>query len=90
MPGQLGNAVKEERSRRATRVAEKMSADFRQKMLETRQSVLFEEQNGAYYTGYTPNYIKVYVPGRDLHNVLAPVELTEVYEDGMRGQLLNE
>ena len=64
-----------------------MSADFRQKMLETRVSVLFEEQNGAYYTGYTPNYIKVYVPGTDLHNVLAPVVLTEIFEDGMLGRL---
>ncbi len=90
MPGQLGNAVKEERSRRAIAVAEKMSRNFREKMRNTVQPVLFEEQNGAYYTGHTPNYIKVYVPGTDLHNVLAPVELTEIYEDGMLGRLISE
>ena len=90
MPGQLGNAVKEERSRRAIAVAEKMSKNFREKMRNTSQTVLFEEQNGAYYTGHTPNYIKVYVPGKDLHNVLASVELTEIYEDGMRGRLISE
>ena len=90
MPGQLSNAVKEERSRRAIAVAEKMSAQFREKMRNTYVSVLFEEQNGAYYTGHTPNYIKVYVPGENLHNVLASVELTEIYEDGMLGRLHEE
>ncbi len=90
MSGQHSNAVKEERSRRAIAVAEKMSENFREKMRNTYQTVLFEEQNGAYYTGHTPNYIKVYVPGENLHNVLASVELTEIYEDGMLGRLLDK
>ena len=88
MPGQHGNAVKEERSRRAIAVAEKMSAAFREKMLGRSRNVLFEEQNGAYYTGYTSNYIKVYVPGTDLHNTLAQVELTDIYADGVLGRLV--
>ena len=87
MPGQLSNAVKEQRSRQAIAVAEQMSEAYRQAMVGSRQDVLFEEQNGAYYTGHTPNYIKVYARGGNLHNVIATVEITELYEDGVRGKL---
>ena len=87
MPGQLSNSVKEERSRAAIAVAEEMSLAFRQQMVNTRQEVLFEEENGAYYTGHTPNYIKVYAEGEELHNKICTVEITEVYQDGVLGQL---
>jgi hypothetical protein len=50
--------------------------------------VLFEEQNGAYYTGHAPNYIKVYATGENLHNVVATVEITGLHEDGVLGKLI--
>ena len=34
---------------------------FCQSLRGSRQEVLFEESSGEYYTGYTPNYMKVYV-----------------------------
>ena len=89
MPGQLGNAVKEERSRRAIAVAEEMSYTYRSKMINTSVQVLFEEKDGAYYTGHTPNYIKVYAEGEDLHNTIGRVTVTEVYKDGVIGILDN-
>ena len=42
MPGQLGNAVKEARSRAAIAVAEEMSREYREKLIGTIQPVLFE------------------------------------------------
>ena len=87
MPGQLSNAIKEARSRAAIAVAEEMSRAYRQAMVETTVSVLFEEKDGAYYTGYTPNYIKVYAPGEDLHNAVCPVRITGLYKDGVLGVL---
>ena len=89
MPNQLGNAIKEERSRKAIAVAEEMSIAYRQKMVGTAVSVLFEEKDGVYYTGHTPNYVKVYVTGEGLHNQICNVTLTEVYRDGMLGILDN-
>ena len=89
MPDQLGNAVKEQRSRRAIAVAEEMSKAYRQKLVGTTVSVLFEEQDGVYYTGHTPNYIKVYVVGEGLHNRICRVTLTELYADGVLGILDN-
>ena len=89
MPGQLSNAVKEDRSRKAIAVAEEMSRSYRQNLVGTTVSVLFEEKDGAYYTGHTPNYIKVYVEGNDLHNKVCPVTVTELYADGVIGRLDN-
>ena len=87
MPGQLNNAVKEERSKAAIRVAEEMSRTYRERRIGNRVEVLFEEKDGAYYTGHTPNYIKVYVSGENLHNVICPVTVTGLYKDGVLGKL---
>ena len=89
MPGQLSNAVKEERSRRAIAVAEKMSEEYRSAQIGALQQVLFEESAGQYYVGHTPNYIKVYIPGQaDLHNQIHPVRITGLYRDGVLGELI--
>ena len=85
MPGQLGNAVKEERSRRAMAVAAEMAAAYREKLVGTVQEVLFEETEGGYYTGHAPNYVKVYAQGDDLHNQIRAVKITAPYKDGVLG-----
>ena len=88
MPGQLGNAVKEARSRAAMAVAEEMNRDYRQSLVGTVQEVLFEEKAGPFYTGHGRNYIRVYAPGEDLHNVIAKVAITGLYADGVQGTLI--
>ena len=87
MPGQLGNDVKEYRSRTAIAVAEKMSLAYRQNLVGSLQSVLFEEQDGAYFTGHAPNYMKIYAQGTDLHNEIRNVRITGLYQDGLLGEL---
>jgi threonylcarbamoyladenosine tRNA methylthiotransferase MtaB len=87
MPGQHINATKEERSRAAIAVAEEMSRQFREKFVGTTHTVLFEEKEGEFFTGYTPNYIKVYAKGEQLHNEIRTVRLTEVHKDGMLGDI---
>jgi len=88
MPGQHSNATKEERSRAAIAVAEKMRQEYEAAMVGTTQEVLFEEQDGEFYTGHTPNYLKVYVRGNDLHNRILPVKLMGRFRDGIMGELL--
>ena len=87
MPGQLGNAVKEQRSREAIAVAEEMSRAYREKLIGTVQQVLFEDRELAYFTGHAPNYVKVYAAGEALHNQLRQVRITGLYEDGVFGLL---
>ena len=87
MPGQLGNDIKESRSRAAIAVAEEMSLRYRESLIGTTQAVLFEEMSGGYFTGHAPNYIKVYTEGRDLHNRVKNVRITAVYQDGVMGTI---
>ena len=87
MPGQLGNAVKEQRSRAAIAAVEEMSRQYRKNLIGTTHAVLFEEAEGEYFTGHAPNYIKVYARGKNLHNEIRNVRLTQVYQDGMLGEI---
>ena len=86
MPGQHSNAVKEARSRSAIAVAEEMSIRYRESLIGTVQSVLFEEPEGGYFTGHAPNYVKVYVEGEGLHNQIRDVQITGLYQDGILGR----
>ena len=83
MPGQHPNAVKEDRSHRAIAVATKMSQSYREKFLGKQLEVLFEEQEGEFFTGHTPNYIKVYMQGENLHNQIRTVQATALHADGL-------
>ena len=87
MPGQHNNATKEERSRAAIAVAEKMSKAYRENLIGTTLEVLFEENDGSYAVGHAPNYVKVYAVAGDLHNQIRTVTVTEVYKDGVMGTL---
>ena len=87
MPGQHNNAVKDARSKAAIAVAEKMSRNYREKLIGTTLEVLFEEPDGVYFTGHTPNYVKVYVAGEALHNEIRQVKITDIYQDGVLGQI---
>ncbi len=90
MPGQHNNAVKEARSKTAIAVAVEMSRAYRAAMVGTVQQVLFEEADRQYFTGHAPNYVKIYAQGENLHNEVRDVKVTEIYEDGVKGQIVQE
>ena len=85
MPGQLPNAIKEDRSRRAIQVAQEMNNAYRESLIGSTQAVLFEQQILSFYTGHAPNYVRVYTAGENLHNVVKNVKITGLYEDGVFG-----
>ena len=86
MPGQHNNATKETRSRAAIALAEEMSRAYREGFVGRTLEVLFEEQEGEFYTGHAPNYIKVYARGENLHNEIRTVTVLEIYRDGVLAQ----
>ena len=88
MPGQHSNTVKEARSRAAIAVADRMSKAYREAQVGTVQEVLFEEKDGSYYVGHTPNYMKVYARGEALHNRICSVKITALSSEGLFGELL--
>ena len=87
MPGQHSNDTKEARSRAAIAVADAMSRAYRENLVGTLQAVLFEEQEGEFFTGHAPNYVKVYAQGENLHNEVKMVRITGIHDDGVQGTL---
>ena len=90
MPGQLGNDVKEQRSRAAIAVAREMNRSYRESLVGTLQEVLFEEEEGAFSTGHARNYIRVWAEGKGLHNRIRSVRITGLYQDGLLGEIQGE
>ena len=86
MPGQLGNAVKEQRSRAAIAAAAEMSADFRRALIGTRQAVLVEGMEREFSVGHAPNYVKVYIPGQYPRNEIQTVTVTALHQDGVTAE----
>ena len=87
MPGQLPNAVKEARSRRAIALAQQLSENYRKSLAGTVQNVLFEEDQAGFAVGHAPNYVKIYVEKTGLHNQILPVRILKTYEDGVLGEI---
>jgi threonylcarbamoyladenosine tRNA methylthiotransferase MtaB len=87
MPGQLPNSVKKERSKLLMKLGEELAEDFHRRYLGRVLSVLVEERQGGYVTGYSPNYIRVRAKAdRDI-NTLVPVRITHVTSAGAAGEL---
>ena len=51
-------------------------------------SVLFEQQEDGWFTGHIPEYCLVKVRGEDLHNQILPVEITDVEDETLIGEVL--
>lgn len=88
MPGQLPNAVKEERSRRAIAVAQDMSRCYHQELLGSTQAVLVEGMEGDHSVGHAMNYVKIYIPGAYPRNEIQTVAVTSLYGDGVTGEVI--
>ena len=91
MPGQLGNATKEDRSRRAIAVAEEMNRRYREALVGQTLEVLFEEADGEFYTGHAPSYMLVAVTGgEELHNCVKHVTITHTDGETLYGVIEEE
>lgn len=91
MPCQIDGTVKNARSQRLIEKAEEAASLFYDKCKGASRRVLFEEEAGdGMLTGYTDNYVKVYVPAGAEHlNQFSMVTLLEEYKDGMKGEIEN-
>lgn len=88
MKGQVASQVKNTRVTALMEAGDKASEHFFEKCKGAVRTVLFEEWDGEYITGYTDNYIKVYAIGSDDDlNCFREVKLLEIYKDGMKGEI---
>lgn len=69
-------------------LAKESAGRFHQRFAGETMIVLFEQKTGGLWTGYTGNYIRVYVKSSaDLTNRLLPVKLGDIRGEGMEGGL---
>lgn len=85
MPDAVPGQVKSDRISKLIEVADEVSGAFINKCKESNHRVLTEERHGRFVTGYTDNYIKVYIEDEACELPLGEfctVKLLDVYEDG--------
>lgn len=87
MPGQVPNAVKEDRAHRAGAVARDMHRSWLESWVGQTLPVLFEEEKDGLWRGHAPNYTEVFVSGQRLHNVICDVKITGLHNEGLLGTL---
>ena len=88
MPGQVPNAVKEERAHRAAAVAAELERAYLEQWVGQSLPVLFEEERDGHWRGYTTRYTEVRVDSKEnLHNQLRTVRLEQVEDTALAGRL---
>jgi threonylcarbamoyladenosine tRNA methylthiotransferase MtaB len=89
MPGQISEPIKQERSRQMMALAAESAANFHNLFLNTVSEVLWEQIKAGVWSGYTPNYIKVYSRSAfNLVNQIQRVRLKRLYRDGVWGEII--
>jgi threonylcarbamoyladenosine tRNA methylthiotransferase MtaB len=92
LPDKIGDATKKERVHRLIDLGSEMSRAYRASFAGHVLPVLWETQTqtGA-WEGLTDTYIRVRgASDRNLHNLLTPVRLTGLSEDGLLGEVVDE
>lgn len=91
MPGQVPRAVKERRAREMIALGDELALAFHRRHLGRVVTVLAEgeaEAGAGWLEGYTPNYVRVQVPGgEELHNTLVPTRITAAHAEGCTGEV---
>ena len=92
MSDAIPGEVKNERAARLEKQAEETASMFMEGLMGSRQTVLIEEKEDGYQTGYTDNYVKVYI--RDATELtgqggLCHVRLTERFKDGCLAEIVD-
>ena len=89
LPGQVLNAVKEERAHRAAQIARTMQDAYLDRWVGETVPVLFEEEREGLWRGHTTRYCEVTVPSaQPLHNQLRQVRLTGRDGGALQGVLV--
>jgi threonylcarbamoyladenosine tRNA methylthiotransferase MtaB len=88
MSGRLEPQLKKQRMDAMLLLAKSSMLEFNQKFLGRTLPVLFEQKAGPLWSGVTDNYIKVYAKSvTPLTNLISPVCLVNLREDGVQGTL---
>ena len=88
LENKLPRAVKRERAKIAAQTAAGMKRNFMRAQTGKRLSVLFEEENKGFSSGYADNYVRVCVKEQVPRNVVLNVQITEALSDSVLGEIV--
>ncbi len=81
MTNQIDGNIKEERSQKLIELSNKNEREYNEKYIGKSVDVLFEEEKDGLWSGYTKNYVRVFVESDEsLENRLKKIEIKDVYE----------
>lgn len=81
MINQIDGNIKEERSQKLIELSNKNEREYNEKYIGKSVDVLFEEEKDGLWSGYTKNYVRVFVESdENLENRLKKIEIKDVYE----------
>ena len=81
MTNQIDGNIKEERSQKLIELSNKNEREYNEKYIGKIVEVLFEEEKDGLWSGYTKNYVRVFVESdENLENRLKKIEVKDVYE----------
>ena len=79
--------MKEERARRAGRLAADLHDGYLRGCVGRVFDVLYEQEEDGQCRGHAPNYMTVVVPGRNLRNRVLPTRVTGAADGVLTGEL---
>ena len=81
MTNKIDGNIKEERSQKLIELSNKNEREYNEKYIGKSVDVLFEEEKDGLWSGYTKNYVRVFVESDEsLENRLKKIEIKDVYE----------
>ena len=81
MTNQVDGNIKEERSQKLIELSNKNEKEYNEKYIGKSVEVLFEEEKDGLWSGYTKNYVGVFVSSdENLENRLQEIDIKDVYE----------
>ena len=81
MTNQVDGNIKEERSQKLIELSNRNEMEYNEKYIGKKVEVLFEEEKDCLWSGYTKNYVRVFVSSdENLENRLQKIDIKDVYE----------
>ncbi|MCL2281093.1 MAG: tRNA (N(6)-L-threonylcarbamoyladenosine(37)-C(2))-methylthiotransferase MtaB [Dehalococcoidia bacterium] len=91
MQGQVPTDVKKERMCRMLALAKEEARSFHSRFIGRDLPVLWEQSHNGVWSGYAPQYIRVYAEGTDdLTNTIGSVRLLRAYKGGLLGEIYRQ
>ena len=86
MTNQVDGTIKEERSQKLIKLSNQNEQNYNKNYIGKVVEVLFEEEKDGLWSGYTKNYVRVFVKSNEnLENKLKTVKIQDIYGSGLMG-----